>query len=65
MQKYEYKTFVYETKGLCGGTVDANQFEDALNNLGNEGWEMVSGLSTTQGGGSSKSVVCILKRKKD
>lgn len=65
MEKYEYKTFTYDTKGFWGGTVDTNQFEKELNNLGNDGGEMVSSLSTTQAYGSSKSVVCIFKRKKD
>ncbi|MEG2356896.1 MAG: DUF4177 domain-containing protein [Clostridia bacterium] len=45
--------------------MDTNQFENLLNSLGNDGWEMVSGLSTNRGGGASKSVVCIFKRKKD
>lgn len=64
MEQYEYKTLAYDTKGFWGGTLDTEQFERELNCLGSEGWEMVSSLSTTQTYGSSKSVVCVFKRKK-
>lgn len=65
MEKYEYKTFTYETKGLLGGAVETGQLQNELNMLGNDGWELVSSVSTTQSYGSSKSIVCILKRKKE
>lgn len=65
MEKYEYKTFIYDTKGFWGGSVDAGQFQKELNVLGNDGWELVSSISTTQSYGSSKSIVCILKRRKE
>lgn len=65
MEKYEYKTLIYDTKGFWGGSVDANQFQNELNVQGNDGWELVSSISTTQSYGSSKSIVCIFKRKKD
>lgn len=64
MEKYEYHTFIYDTKGFLGGTVDADKFQNELNFLGNEGWELVSSISTAQSYGSSKSIVCIFKRKK-
>lgn len=65
MDKYEYKTLTYDTKGFWGGSVDAGQFQSELNILGNDGWELVSSISTTQSYGSSKSIVCIFKRKKE
>ena len=64
MDKYEYKTFIYDTKGLWGGIVDVNQFQNELNTFGNDGWELISSISTTQSQGASKSIVCIFKRKK-
>lgn len=64
MDKYEYKTFVFDTKGVFGGIVDTSQFENALNVLGNDGWELVGSFSTAQAQGASKSIVCILKRRK-
>lgn len=65
MDKFEYKAVIYDTKGFWGGNVNESQLENQLNSLGNEGWEMVSCTSTNQSYGSSKSIVCIFKRKKD
>lgn len=65
MELFEYKVAVYDTKGFWGGDVDSNRFEKQLNLLGNDGWEMVSCTSTNQSYGSSKSIVCIFKRKKE
>ena len=65
MEKFEYKVVIYDTKGFFGGKVNENQLENQLNYFGNYGWEMVSCTSTNQDYGSSKSIVCIFKRKKD
>ncbi|MCR4888400.1 MAG: DUF4177 domain-containing protein [Ruminococcus sp.] len=65
MDNFEYKVAIYDTKGILGGTVEANQLEKQLNLLGSDGWELVSCTSTSQSYGSSKSVVCIFKRKKN
>lgn len=62
--KYEYKTYLYDTKGFWGGSVESNPFQDYLNALGNDGWELVSTVSTNAVYGSTKSIVCIFKRKK-
>lgn len=64
MEKFEYKVDVYDTKGFFGGRVEANQLVNQLNLIGNDGWEMVSCTSTNESYGSSKSIVCIFKRKK-
>ena len=63
MEKFEYKVVTYDTKGFWGGTVEVRQIEEQLNQLGNDGWEMVSCTSTNQSDGASKSIVCIFKRK--
>ena len=65
MEQFEYKVVIYDTKGFFGGDVDRNQLEDQLNLMGYDGWEMVSCTSTNQSYGSSKSIVCIFKRKKE
>lgn len=64
MEKYEYKTFVYSTKGFMGGLVYEGELQSQLNFLGNEGWELVSSVPTTEFLGASKSIVCFFKRKK-
>lgn len=65
MENFEYKVVVYDTKGFWGGSVESNQLEKQLNLFGSYGWELVSCTSTNQSYGSSKSIVCIFKRKKD
>ena len=65
MDNFEYKVVVYDTKGFWGGNIESNQLEYQLNVLGRDGWEMVSCTSTSQMYGSSKSMVCIFKRKKN
>ena len=65
MDRFEYKVVVYDTKGFFGGNVEKDQLEDQFNRFGSEGWEMVSCTSTNQSYGSTKSVVCIFKRKRD
>ena len=64
MEAFEYKVAVYDTKGFWGGSVESNQLEYQLDLLGLEGWELVSCTSTNQSYGSSKSIVCIFKRRK-
>lgn len=63
MDKYEYYTYVYNTEGIMGGKVDVNVFQNELNKLGSDGWELVSSVSTNQANGYSKSIVSIFKRK--
>ena len=65
MENFEYKVVVYDTKGFWGGSVEPSQLEDRLNQLGRDGWELVSCTSTSQSYGSSKSIVFIFKRKKN
>ena len=65
MEKFEYKVVVYPTEGLFGGSVDNKQFEKQLNQIGNDGWELVSCTNTNQAYGKSKSIVCVFKRKKE
>lgn len=65
MENFEYKVVVYDTKGFFGGGVESNQLENQLNLLGSEGWELASSTSTNQSYGSSRSIVCIFKRKKN
>lgn len=65
MEKFEYRVVTYDPNGFFGGNVQVNQIENQLNLLGNDGWEMVSCTSSNQSYGSTKSLVCIFKRKKD
>ena len=41
--KWEYMTVMFKAAGfLTGGQLDGNAFNDELNKLGGQGWELVS-----------------------
>ena len=65
MEKFEYKVVTYDPSGFFGGIVKVNQIENQLNMLGEDGWELISCTSSNQSDGSTKSLVCIFKRRKD
>jgi len=63
MQKWEYKTIKAETKGLLGGVVDTSAFDVILNQLGHQGWNLVSVFDTNMLHGQSREIVAIFKRE--
>lgn len=63
MEKYEYKTLMTDAKGFLGGKVDSDRFEDELNNLGLQGWELVSTVATAQSYGNTRWIISVFKRK--
>lgn len=63
MDKFEYKTLFTDAKGVFGGKVDKYTFQQELNALGIEGWELVSTVPTAQSYGSTRWVVSIFKRR--
>jgi hypothetical protein len=64
MKKYEYKVLDVLAKGFFGGKVDFQALSDKLNELGEEGWEVVAMEDTNMYEGASRSIVIILKREK-
>ncbi|HOP10924.1 MAG TPA: DUF4177 domain-containing protein [Oscillospiraceae bacterium] len=63
MDKFEYYTYCYDTEGWSGGKVDVVRLQAELNRLGEDGWELVSGTSSNQAYGQSRSLIFIFKRK--
>ena len=63
MDKFEYKTLFTDAKGAFGGKVDKNAFQQELNELGSQGWELVSTIPTAQSYGSTRWVISIFKRR--
>lgn len=63
MDKWEYRSLAIKTWGWDGGRMDTEAFDDELNELGADGWELVSCFSTTRGYGKTREVVSVLKRK--
>ncbi|HHV98956.1 MAG TPA: DUF4177 domain-containing protein [Clostridiaceae bacterium] len=64
MDKWEYKTIEFKTKGFVGGLLDISAFNEALNNCGRDGWELVSCFDTNQSYGASRKVIAVFKRQK-
>ena len=63
MEKFEYKTLFAETTGFFGGEADRNKFQSELNELGAQGWELVSTVTTASSGGMTRLLISLFKRK--
>lgn len=64
MDRWEYRSIKVETKGFMGGILDTYDFDSKLNDLGEQGWELVSCFATHAGNGTTREVIAVLKRKK-
>ncbi|MDF2510591.1 MAG: hypothetical protein K0S04_457 [Herbinix sp.] len=64
MEQFEYKTLYTDAKGVFGGKVDQYSFQNELNELGSQGWELVNSVATAQSYGSTRWIISIFKRKK-
>lgn len=60
---WEYKTIEFETKGWAGGLLDINVFNESLNKMGKDGWELVNCFDTSQAQGASRKVIAVFKRQ--
>ena len=61
--KWEYMTLMLSAKGLIlGGAINGQTFTDKLNQLGAEGWELISVFTTNMLEGKTRDVIAILKR---
>lgn len=63
MEKWEYKTTKIETTGFNGGILAQEDFENDLNRMGSQGWELVSCFDTSQAYGRTREVVAVFKRR--
>jgi len=62
--KWEYRTVVFPASGwLLGGKLDGQAFNDKLNALGEDGWELVSVFDTSMAEGQTRDVIAVLKRQ--
>lgn len=54
---------MFEATGwFLGGKLDGQRFNDRLNELGEEGWELVTVFDTNFTQGGTRDVVAVLKR---
>ena len=63
MQKWEYQTVKVDAKGMLGGVVDVQTFDQMLNYLGQQGWNLVSVFDTNMVHGTSREIVAVFKRE--
>lgn len=64
MEKWEYHTVKFHTGGFFGGKLDEVEFQKMLNNMGEEGWELISCFDTNLSQGASREVITVFKRRK-
>jgi hypothetical protein len=64
MKQWEYKSLKINTHGFAGGILDTDKFDQLLNEMGREGWEMVVAFDTNYGQGGSREVVATFKRER-
>jgi len=61
--KWEYMTLMLRAHGVFfGGSIDGQTLTDKLNQLGKEGWELVSVFDTSMLQGRTRDVFAVLKR---
>lgn len=66
MQKWEYRTVKVDAKGMLGGVVDVQELDQLLNQLGQQGWNLVSVFDTNMMvHGTSREIVAVFKRQTD
>ena len=62
--RWEYRTIMLRAGGvLFGGAVDGQELTDRLNELGAEGWELVTAFDTNMARGRTRDVLAVLKRE--
>jgi Domain of unknown function (DUF4177) len=59
---WEYTTFMLAATGFFGGEVDGDALVGKLNELGAQGWELVSMFDTNMARGRTNEIVAVLKR---
>ena len=63
---WEYKTIkIAAAISFWTVDIDEKKLEQVINDLGADGWELVSALSVTHGYGSTKNILAIFKRRKN
>ena len=60
--QWEYKTVALTAGGFLGGLLDRQKFEELLNALGRDGWELVNAFDTNSYQGATRDVVAVFKR---
>lgn len=62
--QWEYRTVALTAGGFLGGLLDRPKFEELLNSLGRDGWELVNAFDTNYGQGATRDVIAVFKRQR-
>ncbi len=62
--KWEYKTIKQPAGGFTGGKFDGQEWDQKLNDLGQQGWELVTVFGTHRCHGQTRDVVAMFKRQR-
>ena len=60
--RFKYKCVIFESKGVLGGHLDAEEFQQALNKYGLQGWEVISINDTENSKGRSRETMVTMKK---
>lgn len=63
MKKFEYRILDVAAGGFWGGKIDGQELTDKLNELGREGWELISTVDLNRYEGGTKGILVMLKRE--
>ncbi len=63
MKKFEYTVLDVPAKGFWGGKINYKELSGKLNELGKNGWEVVSSGETNMWRGASRGIFLILKKE--
>jgi hypothetical protein len=64
MKKFEYNTLQIEAQGTWVGKIDDANFKQKLNEMGENGWELVGITAFNIGFGQTGWIICAFKREK-
>ena len=62
MTKWEYKSISVESGGWMGGILKTEDFDQLLNQMGQQGWELVVVFDTNFNQGATRYVIATFKR---
>lgn len=63
MDKFEYKTVILDAENILSEKVDKSAFQNELNELGSQGWELINSFPSAHHYGKTKFIISIFKRK--
>lgn len=62
--EWEYYTYRYKAAGFWGTKIEPAEVDAVLNEIGRQGWELVSVIAIGAAQGMTKELVMIFKRQR-